>query len=94
MAFDGGIMISRAKAVGKAAMVRAHLNGAERRLQDGIDEALEAGRQDIADKLSTALALIESAHTKATEAAHLVAAHFDEPDVTLFSGGDDKPELP
>lgn len=94
MAFDGGFMISRAKAVGKAALVRAHLNGAERKLQDGIDAALDAGRQDIADKLAVCLVLLEKAHGKATEAATLIAAHFNEPDVSLFSGGDDKPPPP
>lgn len=86
-------MISRSKAVGKAAMVRAHLNGAERQLQEGVEAALEAGRQDIADRLASALVLVEKAHGKATEAAALVAGHFNETDLSLFSGGDDKPPM-
>ncbi len=84
-------MTTAAQAIGKAAVVRAHLTGVERRLQDGIDIALDAGRQDIADRLGDALTLVEAGHAAATEAAGMIAAHFGE-GVEAFSGPEDKPD--
>jgi len=87
-------MTSKAQAIGRAAVVRAGFNSVERRLQEAIDLAIEAGRPDIADRLSAALSGVEAGHVAANEAAALIAAHYDEGDVSVFSGGDDKPTVP
>lgn len=85
--------MNRTQAIGRAALVRALVNGLERRVADGIDDATNAGATDVADKLSDAQGHIEQAHVALTQAAALIAAHFEEPDVALFSGGDDKPPV-
>jgi len=86
----------RADAIGKAGVVKAAIANAERRLQDVVDLATNAGRPDIADKLAAALAHVERGHARANEAAVMVAEHFDEPDISVFSGGDgdDKDQPP
>jgi len=83
--------MNRTQAIGRAALVRALVNGLERRVQEGIDGASDAGAPAAAAKLTDAQALIEQAHVALTEAAALIAAHFGEADASAFSGGDDKP---
>lgn len=85
-------MTSKTQAIGKAAVVRAALNSVERHLQDAIDLAMEDGRPDIADKLAAAMTHVERGHARANEAAVMVAGHFAEPDVGVFSGPEDKPD--
>jgi len=87
-------MTTKARSIGRAALLRAAITSAERLLLESIEDAQEAGRQDIADKLSAALAHVERGHGRANETAAMIAAHFGEPDATLWSGGDDKPEEP
>jgi len=84
-------MTTKARSITRAALLRAAITSAERLLLEAIETAQEAGRQDIADKLSGALAHIERGHARANEAAPLVAAHFTEPNVALWSGPEDKP---
>ena len=92
MAFDGDpTMTTKARSIGRATLLRAAITSAERLLTEGIEDALDAGRPDIADKLQSALAHIERGHARANEATPLVAAHFGESDVRLWSGPEDKP---
>ena len=84
-------MTTKARSVTRAVLLRAAITSAERLLLEGIETAQEAGRQDIADKLSSALVHVERGHARASEAAPLIAAHFDEPSVALWSGPEDKP---
>ncbi len=85
-------MTTKARAIGRAALLRSAITSAERLLGEAIEDAQAAGRQDIADKLSAALVHIERGHTRANQAATLVAAHFGETDVQVFSGPEDKPD--
>lgn len=85
-------MTSLPQAIGRAAIVRAGFNSVERRLQEAVDLAIEAGRPDIADRLSAALSGVEAGHVAANEAAALIAAHYGEPDVSVLSGPEDKPD--
>jgi hypothetical protein len=91
---DGDMMKSkeRAAAIGKAAVVRASIVTAERQLRDAIATATEAGRADIAARLAAALTHVERGHARANEAAVMVAEHFGEQDISVFSGPEDKPD--
>lgn len=85
-------MTTKSQAIGRAALLRAAITSTERLLMGDIEAAQAAGRQDIADKLTASLAHVERAHARANEVAGLVAAHFGETDVKVFSGPEDKPD--
>lgn len=86
-------MTNRIKAIGRAALVRAHVTGIERRLQEGLEDAQEVGLPNVVDKIIVAQDAVSAAHEALNAVAHALAAAFnDEP--STFSGGDDKPELP
>jgi len=83
----------KTKHVIRARLFRAAITSAELLAAESVDAAVEAGRQDIADKLTSALALIERAHARAGEAAAMIAQHYGDP-VALWSGPEDKPPPP
>lgn len=80
-------------AIGHSALVRSHIVGIERRLQEGYEQALEEGLPTVADKIAIAQAKVEEAHAALNDVAASLSAAFDDT-VSTFSGGDDKPKVP
>lgn len=78
--------MDKARAVGRAAVIRLLMQGLERRLEESATAA-EGVSGPVADKLNDALGFVHQAHDKLNEAAALAATHYGEPDVTVFSGG-------
>lgn len=86
-------MVTKMQAVRRAARVQGLVTALERLIADGIEAANDANATGVELKLIDARNNITLAHDDLNEVAALLAGHFDEPDVTLFSGGDDKPPL-
>jgi hypothetical protein len=80
----------RAKAIGRAAVFRAHLRAAEAENAAALAFATEEGFPAVVDALTTLGASLARAHTLANIAAQRVADAMGD-DVTVYSGGDDKP---
>jgi hypothetical protein len=71
--------------------MRALMNGIERRTQESIDDAADAGLTGAVEKLTEAQGYLEQAHAAFNALPPMLAAHFGDTDVTPYSGGDDKP---
>lgn len=85
-------MTTLSHAIGRAAVIKAAITTAERKLQEAIDLASEAGLPEISDRLSASLRHFEHGHARAGEAAVMVAGHYGVP--TSDVGGEDKPTDP
>ena len=86
-------MSPKNRAIGKAARTKAVINGLERLLQEGIEDAQAEGLSLVVDRLMAAQDAVSAAHVKLNAVAEALSAAFDE-DVQAFSGGDDKPTVP
>lgn len=80
-------MTIRAKAIGRAAVFRAHLLAAEAETVAALALATEAGLPAVVDALTTLQASLARVHTLAIIAAQRVADAMGD-DVTVYSGGD------
>lgn len=86
-------MTPKNRAIGKAARTKAVINGLERLIQEGIDDAQGVGLPTVVDRLMAAQDAVAVAHLKLNAVAEALSDAFDE-DVQAFSGGDDKPTAP
>lgn len=80
-------MTIRAKAIGRAAVFRAHLRAAEAENTAALALATEEGLPAVVDALTTLGASLARAHTLANIAAQRVADATGD-DVGVYSGGD------
>lgn len=82
--------MTKARAIAKAALVKAKINTLERLLLDGAEMAVDSERGDVADKIMNAHGHVTTAHSLLSEVAAMLAVHYND-EVSTFSGGDDKP---
>lgn len=93
MAFDGASMTIRQEAVEAAQRTKARLDGIEADLEWAVQEATDRGLPNVLDKLIVARGRVRKAHNAMNRVAHALAPALGG-DVTVYSGGDDKPEDP
>ena len=82
---------ARTKAIRHAMGVRMGLNLAEKHLQAAYDLAVAEGEAAIADRIAAVQDALGVAHDLTSPAAVGVAALYGD-EVTVYSGGDDKPD--
>lgn len=88
-------MTPKNRAIGKAARTKAVINGLERIIQEGIDDAQAEGLPVVVDRLMAAQDAVAVAHARLTAVALALSEAFnDTPEA--FSGGstDDKKDPP